>query len=163
MSGEPVAGKRVYAYVDGEVPEEFELDQGSNVDLGFSYQEIEHELRVRSWEYDRTLAVLVEAADVLPVVKRRVREAYGLALDRRHQEVRRRGGEGYLTVAKALAESDCRAQMEELELVQARREHARAALDKVAAQLSVAQTRARLWLAQFEFETRTTPARRGGA
>lgn len=122
--------------------------QGSNVDLGFTYAEVDDDLRCRSHQIDAVLATYRDAHKGVTERKRELRLAMAKALTTRSK------GTASATLAKAQAESDCAEQLFALESEVALRDYCSDELASRRSQLSAAQTRANMWQAQFDLENR---------
>lgn len=145
-----MAGPDPFSFLGEDAPSEYEPGEGSNVDLGDDYATLARDLRNLPHRLDQALAVVAKAVMEIPELKRQHREEEGAAILR---HVLKHGP----LVAKKLAECECREVLFALETAEAERDVAKAALGAIETQISAAQTRARMWLAQFDEDRRTLP------
>lgn len=117
-----------------------------NHDLGVGLYEIDTELRRRVELLDQAMAIFDQSGRELAASYERLREAFARSIGQHYD----RGKTA--SVAKALAEGECRHLLREVEEVSSMRDSARANIEVLQNQITAAQTRARLWIAQWNAE-----------
>ena len=130
------------------IPEHDRFDyHGSNVDLEVDAADIRQELVSRAYMQDDALSRFQSALRQVARSKRDLRMRYGPVLVRMMSE------HGSATVAKAMAERDCRDELMVVDRAVAEKEAAAEELKVLQSQVSAAQTRQKLWEAQFRLES----------
>jgi hypothetical protein len=122
--------------------------QGSNVDLGVEAEEIRRALWVAHAALDAIQGAAVKADEEAAAVREQLREEADACW--RSPSVAAVHSRYGVTVAKARVEALCRIRLRELEEVKALQERCRAAQRAVEVQASIAQSLAKMWLAQYE-------------
>lgn len=143
--------KRTRVYVEDDLPEGFEPGQGLNVEVG-TLEELDNELSLLTYRLGEAGRVQRSAGEALPGLQLMFRELYAQALQRRTSG--KNSAELY-SVAKKLAESDCRDLLFEIETEQAKKSWASQRVKILETQISAVQTRARLFIAVYESDMRT--------
>jgi hypothetical protein len=128
--------------------EESEGYQGSNVDLGYSAGDLDHELSYRAQLQDEAFEMFRRAGAKISARREDLRMQYGPALARSMR------ANSNVTVAKAMAERDCKGIMRSLEEAEIEKEVAVQWLRSLQSQLTAALTRAKIWQAQWDVEMR---------
>ena len=121
---------------------------GSNVELEWDAANITRELALRAYLQDEAFRRYQDAMSSIVSRKQDLRFRYGPVLVRMINEYKN------VTTAKAMADHECRDTLARLESATAEREVALELLRKLQSQMSAAQTRQKIWQAQFDVEMR---------
>lgn len=135
---------------ESAVAEEFDY-YGSNVDLEIEIGNVQRELAARAALQDEAFKVYQDSSAELVAAKRDLRLFWGPALAKHYKRT------GNVTIAKSMAEQECRSHLAKVDAASSTREVALSYLRMLQSQLTAAQTRAKIWQAQFDVEGRTGP------